>query len=33
LVLSIAEEQVLVDSTAAARYGLSAEDIRVSLRA
>jgi CzcA family heavy metal efflux pump len=32
LVPSIAEEQVLVDSTAAARYGLSAEDIRSSLR-
>ncbi|MGD0288183.1 MAG: efflux RND transporter permease subunit [Candidatus Binataceae bacterium] len=33
LVLSIPEEQVLVDSTAAERYGLSAEDIRASLRA
>jgi multidrug efflux pump subunit AcrB len=32
LVLSIAEEQVLVDSTAAARYGLSAEDILSALR-
>jgi CzcA family heavy metal efflux pump len=33
LVLSNPEEQVLVDSTAAERYGLSAEDIRASLRA
>jgi CzcA family heavy metal efflux pump len=33
LVLSIPEEQVLVDSTAAERYGLSPEDIRASLRA
>ncbi len=32
LVPSIAEEQILVDSTAAARYGLSVEDIRSSLR-
>ena len=33
LVLSIPEEEVLVDSTAAERYGLSAEDIRAALRA
>jgi multidrug efflux pump subunit AcrB len=33
LVLSNPEEQLLVDQTAAARYGLSAEDIRASLRA
>jgi CzcA family heavy metal efflux pump len=33
LVLSTPEEQVMVDSTAAERYGLSAEDIRASLRA
>jgi CzcA family heavy metal efflux pump len=33
LVLSNPEEQVLVDQTAAARYGLSAEDLRASLRA
>jgi CzcA family heavy metal efflux pump len=32
LVLSIPEEQILIDSTAAERYGLSAEDIRASLR-
>jgi len=32
LVLSTPEEQILVDSTAAARYGLSAEDIRASMR-
>ena len=33
VVLSNPEEQVLADQTAAARYGLSAEDIRASLRA
>jgi len=33
LVLSIPEERVLVDSTAAERYGISAEDIRAALRA
>jgi CzcA family heavy metal efflux pump len=33
LVLSNPEEQVLVDQTAAARYSLSAEDIRAALRA
>jgi CzcA family heavy metal efflux pump len=33
VVLSNPEEQVLVDQTAAARYGLTAEDIRASLRA
>lgn len=33
LVLSNPEEQVLVDQTAAVRYGLSAEDIRAALRA